>query len=254
MFISKECMHITMSKSYPEEQLRNIKRKRRLNALKSAFAGVIAWLVAASFIVYYGTNIIKNTTPLVVALALVVIGIIFFVLMFHFLAPSTEELKFNSGVEGEKTFKKYLSKVDGYKIYSVPLPHGGDIDALLINQKGVFAFEVKNYSGIIKCDGDNWTRTKIGRGGGRYEGYVGAPSEEAKRHAHDLNQYLRRRGIEIEIVPVVVIAAQDAQLYCDNCSVPVIKMHELKKLLKRRRYISSKECKIISREIAKLTS
>ena len=252
MFIFKEYMHTTMNKSYPEKQLRNIKRKRRLNILKSAFVGVMAWIIASIFIAYYGNNVIKSTMHLVIALALVIVGIISFVLMSHFLAPSAEELKFNSGIEGEKTFKKYLSKVDGYKLYSVPLPHGGDIDAVLINQKGVFAFEVKNYTGIIKCNSDKWTRTKIGQGGGRYEGYVGNPSEEAKRHTHDLKQYLRRRGIAIGIVPVVVITAQDAQLRCDNCSVPVIKSYELKKLLNRRRYLSIKECKIINKEILQL--
>ncbi len=132
------------------------------------------------------------------------------------------------------------------------MPHGGDIDAILISPKGIFAFEIKNYSGIIECEGDGWKRIKIGKGGGRYEGHVGNPSEEAKRHAFDLQNYLNERGFNVPVYPIVVITHSQAKLQCDKCSVKVIKPEDIRVLLNKKDELTDKECKRIYKEINKL--
>ncbi len=244
-----------MKKSYPEEQLRRVKRRRRMTALKLAVLGTFT-LFAASLILYhfYESLIIGINILFLGIVTLFLISILSFALMLNYLKPTKNEKQLKRGVEGERAFKNYLDKIDGNKFYSVPLPHGGDIDALLVSRNGVFAFEVKNYSGIIKCEGDAWQRTKIGKGGGRYEGHVGNPSEEARRHARDLQNYLRNRGLNVKIIPVVVITHPNAKLQCDRCSVKVIKPEQLKMLLRRGYEIEEWEYDKISKEIRRLIS
>ncbi len=240
-------------KNYPEKQLKKIKRKRRMKAFYSAIGGVLSAIIGV-FLIFYSRNAqLSFIYSLIIAAVLFIISAILFGLMSHNFQPTREEKIYSKGVEGEKDFRKHLDKLEGYKGYGVSLPHGGDIDALLICKKGVFAFEVKNYSGILTCEGDTWRRTKIGRGGGRYEGHVGNPSGEAKRHAQDLENYLLRRGLEVNVEPVVVIANRDAELHCDNCSVPVIKMEELRNFLRREDILTKREIKRIKNAIKKMT-
>lgn len=240
-------------KSYPEKQLKKIKRKRRIRAFYSAIGGFLSAIIGV-FLIFYSRNAqLSLIYSLIIVAVLFLISAIFFALMSRNFHQTKEEKIFSKGVEGEKEFRKHLDKLAGYKGYSVPLPHGGDIDALLICKKGVFAFEVKNYSGILTCEGDSWRRTKIGRGGGRYEGHVGNPSEEAKRHAQDLENYLLRRGLEVNVEPVVVIANRDAEIHRGSCSVPVIKMEELRNFLRREDILTKKEMKRIKDAIKKIT-
>ena len=244
---------LLMVRSYPEEQLRMLRRKRRINALKSASLGLFSILGAFILLNHFSKSLEMGLNlQFLSILTILALSIVFFGLMFHYLNPSENERKFTIGVEGEKVFKKYLNKIEGYKFYSLPLPHGGDIDALLINPKGIFAFEVKNYSGIIKCVGDEWKRIKIGKGGGRYEGHVGNPSYEAKKHALDLQDYLNMLGFKVLVYPVVVITHPKAQLQCDRCSIKVIKPEDIKVLLHKKNELTDKECKRIYKEISKL--
>ncbi len=244
---------LSMGKSYPEEQLRRLRKKRRMNILKLAILFTFAML-GEIFILNHFSGVLKIgfNIPFLAVLLLFLLALIFFALMLHYFKPSKDERKFSRGVEGEKLFKKYLDKLRGYKFYSLPLPHGGDIDALLISNKGIFAFEVKNYSGIIECEEDEWKRIKIGKGGGKYEGHVGKPSEEAKRHAFDLQNYLNTKGFAVMVYPVVVITHSESILRCERCSVRVIKPQELRILLNKKNELTDKECKRIYKEISKL--
>ncbi len=240
-------------KNYPEKQLKKIKRKRRMKAFYFASGGVLSAIIGIIVIYYSPRFQLSFISSLLGAAVLFIISAILFMLMSRNFHPTKEEKIFSKGVEGEKEFRKHLDKLAGYKGYSVPLPHGGDIDALLICKKGVFAFEVKNYSGILTCEGDTWRRTKIGRGGGRYEGHVGNPSEEAKRHARDLENYLLRRGLKVKVKPVVVIANSDAEIHRGSCSVPVIKMEELRNFLRREDILTKKEMKRVKNAIKNMS-
>ena len=244
-----------MKRSYPEEQLRKMKKRRRLHALKLAVLGTFT-LFTGSLLLYhfYDSLFIGLNILFILIIAFFIISILAFVLMFHYLKQSKKEAQLKSGVEGERLFKKYLEKIEGYKFYSLPLPHGGDIDALLVNKSGVFAFEVKNYSGIIKCVGDNWQRTKVGKGGGHYQGHVGNPSEEARRHARDLQNYLRARGIQVDVTPVVVITHTQARIDGSQCSVRVIKPQDAKTLVSSNEILTEWELKQIAKEIKRLAN
>ncbi len=62
------------------------------------------------------------------------------------------------GLEGEAVVRMYLKRYR-YKFYNLVLPKA-QIDHLLVNEKGIFVIETKNYQGIIfsaKTDGD-WTQ------------------------------------------------------------------------------------------------
>jgi|GEM_PF-4037219 hypothetical protein len=242
-----------MKKSYPEKQLKKIRLKRRKKALSSALAGTIS-IFAGSMLLYhlYDSIVVGFNFLFLTILALFLGAFLFFFLVFIYLRPTQEELKMKAGVEGESYFRKYLENFDGYKFYSVPLPHGGDIDALLVSDSGIFAFEVKNYSGIIRCQGDTWSRTKIGKRGGRYSGHVGNPSEEAKRHARDLEIYLGSKGIDVKVKPVVIITNSQAKIQDSGCSVPVIKPTNLSKLLQDSNRLEPWKIERIRKEIRKL--
>ncbi len=242
-----------MGRSYPEERLRDIRGKRRMRTLKLAALGALSLFGGIIFMDYfYGSIALGWNYQFITVLSLFLISLISFSLMLYYLKPTEYELKFKSGVEGERYFKKYLDKIEGYKFYDVPLPHGGDIDALLISTKGIFAFEVKNLSGIIKCEGDNWERIKIGKGGKKYKGHVGKPSEEARRHALDLQSHLSGRGINVNVIPVVVMSSPKSELQCDRCSVRVIKPEQIKNILKSPDMLSNSMVKRIKNEIKRM--
>ncbi len=239
-------------RSYPERQYLLIRRKRRSRALKSAGIGIVS-VILISIVLGRAEGIdVGMNFVFIFITSLFIVSVLSFGLMFHYLKPSREEKKYNAGVVGEKQFMRILERYPGYKFYSLKLPHGGDIDALLISRKGVFAFEVKNYSGIIRCVEDEWSRIKIGKGGGRYEGYVGNPSEEAVRHANDLQGYLHRMGIPVEILPVVVISDKKAELHADKCSAVVLRADKLNTLLRGRNVLSKEICLSIKRVVENL--
>ena len=238
--------------SYPEKQYLLIRRKRRSRALKSATIGIVS-VILLSIVLGRAEGIDAGMNFVFIFVTFMfIVSVLSFGLMFHYLKPSKEEKKYKAGVAGEKQFMRLLERYPGYKFYSLKLSHGGDIDALLISRKGVFAFEVKNYSGIIRCVEDEWGRIKIGKGGGRYEGYVGNPSEEAVRHANDLQGYLHRMGIPVEVLPVVVISDKKAELHVDNCSAVVLRADKLNTLLMGRDVLSKEICLSIKRVVEKL--
>ncbi len=133
---------------------------------------------------YYYKKILKNTIFIIVfCLILLLFTYLFIVKLNNFIIFLTflliilvsvhiiKNLEFESdyflfqrykaikGINGEDEFFNVLKSVsDDYIViqnYEIPEVRLGDIDFLLIGPKGIFIFEVKNYSGIFKIDLDD---------------------------------------------------------------------------------------------------
>ena len=103
---------LLMSKSYPEEQFYKIRRKRRINALKSAVLGAFAIFGATILLDYFSESLeIGVNLPFLAILILFLIAIISFALMFHYFKPSKDERKFSRGVEGKNHSRNTLIKL-----------------------------------------------------------------------------------------------------------------------------------------------
>lgn len=74
-----------------------------------------------------------------------------------------------------------------------------ELDDVIINNRGVFIIEVKNYSGTLSGDEDDfeWIKNKETEAGIFYHKMVKNPIKQVKRQISILSQYLRENGVFI---------------------------------------------------------
>ncbi len=120
-------------------------------------------------------------------------------------------------------------------INGLALPRGsGDIDHLVIGPSGVFLLETKTMAGRIVCKADGtWQRTKIGRGGTSYVGYIGDPAAQVQRNIFAVRECLRRRlphlyqGTPLWLQGVLVFPHPRAELHTESSPVPAVRLVDL---------------------------
>jgi len=116
------------------------------------------------------------------------------------------------GAKGEESTIRVLRNLDpSYKIvHDVFLP--GDtqnIDHVVIGPTGTFVIETKNHNGIVRCNGDYWSRKKVGRRGTVYSSSIGNPSKQVKRNALVLKKWLESKSIDVGYINAVVVFTND---------------------------------------------
>ena len=76
--------------------------------------------------------------------------------------PGAEDEILENGHEGEALVQEGSSRRlnDRSVLFAGYRNARGEIDQILVNAQGVFAFEIKNIRGFISCDGDKWARDK----------------------------------------------------------------------------------------------
>lgn len=74
-----------------------------------------------------------------------------------------------------------------------------ELDNVIINPNGVFVIEVKNYSGILVGEEDDyeWVKKKISSGGELYIKNVKNPIKQVKRQVYVLSQFLKDNKINV---------------------------------------------------------
>ncbi len=95
----------------------------------------------------------------------------------------------------------------------------GEIDGLLLGPTGLFAYEVKYHNATVYIDGDNWQseksdkygnlvsdRTPMRDKGGR------SPSLQLNEPAAALAEWLRKRGHQVAVTPVVLLTHERARV------------------------------------------
>lgn len=140
-----------------------------------------------------------------------IIVIIFFVIiLFIFLLlslSSDEDQKRIAGKEGELQAKKilnhYLNEND-LLLNNVNISiHGRNtkLDYVVINNNGIFIFEVKNFSGKLVGNEDDqyWNKYKISRGNKEYIKEIRNPIKQLKREIYLLKEYLKYYGVDLWI-------------------------------------------------------
>ncbi len=149
----------------------------------------------------------------------------------------------DSGTIGESIIEKELRGLDdSYCMISriVIPPNRGDTDYIILGPNGIFVMESKHYGGEISCNGDLWSRYKIGKGGRRYELKIGSPSNQVKRNAKVLKDFILEHKKEIFkenmhhlwINGIVVFTNKNAGLKIENPTVDIMKVDELYGLIR----------------------
>ena len=114
---------------------------------------------------------------------------------------------YREGQEGEDEVVKVLENTldDNYTYIRnciIPNTRIGDIDGLLIGPKGVFAIEVKNYTGVFRISGgDMYRKLK----GDIYKLYYRNPFRQVTQQKNYLEKYLKEKGVPVVAQPIVVL-------------------------------------------------
>lgn len=188
--------------NYVEEKIKLLNQKEK--EVKTPFKlGATIFGVAAGFALVVNLEVFWFFAFLV----LVTLGVGFFVSQKYRVEASV----YFEGKKGEELFKEYVEKNfddSYYCFFGVPLGDR-DIDCLMVCPKGIFAFEVKHYNGVVTYDESGWKRVKIGHKGGLYEGYVSQPEKQLFSAIYKLKQ---QTGIKEFVQAVVVFTNSDLLL------------------------------------------
>ena len=87
-----------------------------------------------------------------------------------------------------------------------------ELDNVVINDKGVFIIEVKNYSGQLSGDEDDfeWIKTKETEAGNQYQKTVRNPIKQVKRQEYILSKLLKNHGIWVWVKGYVFFVEQNS--------------------------------------------
>ena len=140
-----------------------------------------------------------------------IIVIIFFVIILFIILllslSNGEDQKRIAGKEGElqarKILNHYLNEND-LLLNNVNISiHGRntELDYVVINNNGIFIFEVKNFSGKLVGNEDDqyWNKYKISSGNKEYIKEIRNPIKQLKREIYLLKEYLKYYGVDLWI-------------------------------------------------------
>ena len=115
----------------------------------------------------------------------------------------------SAGAAGEEDAAALLSNLpDEYTVFRNAVAAGLEIDFIVVGPTGVFAIEVKAYSGTLLGDysEQQWLKRKRSHMGNVYEKDVPNPLLQARRGAAALSRELLRRGERIYVNGAVYLA------------------------------------------------
>lgn len=170
---------------------------------------------------------------------------------------------YNIGAEGEELVANCLSKLgkSHYISHDVKLPDTiSNIDHVVIGENGIFVIETKSHKGNIKCDGDEWLQTKIGRLGTRYDGSLRNPSKQVKACAVNLRKFIRKYYPQLSnlwVNSIVVFTNEEVELTLNKPTVEVLFPHELCKCIKNfkpKNRLTTKQVQELSSLLKKYSS
>lgn len=144
-----------------------------------------------------------------------IIGISFIIIFFILLVKLISKIDitlFESGEEragrhGEQFVSQIIREILNEKdvlLTNVKVSFEGkntELDNVIINNRGVFIIEVKNYSGILIGDEDDfeWIKNKYTEAGNFYQKSVKNPIKQIKRQVYILSGYLKAHGFDVWI-------------------------------------------------------
>ena len=110
-----------------------------------------------------------------------------------------------AGIRGEKFTSKLIRETlrnDDTLLCNVRISFEGkktEIDNVILNKRGIYIIEVKNYVGIITggLNDYEWSKTKTTASGNEYTSVVKNPINQVRRQVYLLANYLKANGINI---------------------------------------------------------
>ena len=89
-----------------------------------------------------------------------------------------------------------------------------ELDNVVINDKGIFIIEVKNHSGRLSGDEDDfeWIQSKETGAGNIYQKNVKNPIKQVKRQIHLLSELLKNHGIRVWIKGYVFFVERNSPI------------------------------------------
>nr|WP_175475770.1 nuclease-related domain-containing protein [Evansella caseinilytica] len=135
------------------------------------------------------------------------------------------------GLEGERRFDKCLESLSNETLilHDLLLEHGShqffQIDTLMILQRVIYHFEVKNYQGVHYIEKDKWYRENGVE--------LTNPIHQMKRCATLLNKFLQPLHIPLPIKSYVIFIHPEITLFQAPRHLPIILPTQLKAFLKK---------------------
>jgi hypothetical protein len=142
------------------------------------------------------------------------------------------------GYEGELMFEKdWLEKLPGecFIINDLLLEYGGNIfqiDSLVITQKNIYLFDVKNYEGDYYLDGGIWRK--------RSGAEIKDPIAQLKRCESFLRRLFQGLSINIPIEPFLIFINSEFTLYQAPLDMPLVFHSQLPRFMKNLNISASK--------------
>mgnify|MGYP004500179421 CR=1 FL=1 len=101
-----------------------------------------------------------------------------------------------------------------------------ELDCVIVNNYGVFIFEVKNYIGVLYGNEEDfyWEKYKTTDNGNIYEKTVKNPIPQVKREIYLFANYLKRNGVDVWIKGYAILVQENSPIRSDYilCSVDEI--------------------------------
>ena len=123
-----------------------------------------------------------------------------------------------AGRHGEEIAVEIISRVLGegdHLLTNTEITYDGrraEMDCIVVNKFGAFIFEVKNYSGQLVGDEDDyeWQKIKITDTGNMYAKQVKNPIRQLKRQVYLLAHYLQSHRIRVWVDGYVILLHQNS--------------------------------------------
>lgn len=128
-----------------------------------------------------------------------------------------------AGRRGERKAEEIIKQIlyeDDILLTNICISYGereAELDNVIINNRGVFVIEVKNYSGTLIGGEDDyeWKKYKISKGGNIYEKQVRNPIKQVKRQVYILSQFMKYYGINVWIDGYVMLLNRNSPIQSD---------------------------------------
>jgi len=194
-------------------------------------AGIAFWVVSVILLIVGGILRYGYGWALPCWFSLALYGALALVLVVLRFSARYEDLadQYRMGRWGEEKVMDVLRYfLDGrwtlFRNFEWPNRKWGDVDLILVGLGGIWAFEVKAYSGQIRNVGDRWQRKA--RWGWRK--LTSHPGRQASRNAARLKEYLEGQDVNVRWVqPVVIWAGEQGVLTVEDPATPVWDLEEL---------------------------